>query len=278
MTTKRPWFAVVDLQRFHTVPKTRTSWQTRSDLIDEKSTTGESQFNLEVCLAGSRGCAMPDKRVSQATTVQADMVDVVEFDLTRDSDLEAASERAQHQNVQGGESNTNRECPDVTQEQGPVVIAKGGGLFSRLLRLCLTAHDRRFRRVRQAMQCERRDVRSEAESIRLLAERVGPVHTEDIPMEIRRHQWSALNLPLLWAAVEGSDEHPFVGWLVDVSERVTSVHGAGVTMRGRDRLGSVASRVPFEGVKGSPCPGGAHILAHVSKSAFSTSPSRLMQG
>ena len=29
-------------------------------------------------------------------------------------------------------------------------------------------------------------------------------------------------------------EHPFVGWFVDVSERVPSVHVAGVTMRGRD--------------------------------------------
>ena len=177
-----------------------------------------------------------DKRVSQATTVQADMADVVEFDLTRcDSDLVAASECAQHeQNVHDGESNTNRKCPDVTQEQG-------AGRDRQRRRLVLTSsqvvpdsHDRRFRHVRQAMQCERRDVRSAAESIRLLAERVGPVHTEDIPMEIRRHQWSALNVLLLWAAAEGSDEHPFVGWLVDVSERVTSVRVAGVTMRGRD--------------------------------------------
>ena len=39
-----------------------------------------------------------DKRVSQATTIQADMADVVEFDLIRcDSDLEAVSEHAKHE-------------------------------------------------------------------------------------------------------------------------------------------------------------------------------------
>ena len=158
MTAKRPWFAVVDLQRCHTSPKTRTSWQSRSDLIDETSTMRESQFNLEVCLAGSRGCAVPATR-ELATTVQADVADVVEFDLTRcDSDLEAVSERAQHeQNVHGGESNTNRVCPDVTQEQGAGRDRQKRRLILTSSQVVPDSHDRRFRRVRQAMQCERRE-------------------------------------------------------------------------------------------------------------------------
>ena len=52
--TKRPLFAVVNLH-CHTSPKTRTSWQSRSNFVDEKSTTGESQF-WKCVSCGSRGC------------------------------------------------------------------------------------------------------------------------------------------------------------------------------------------------------------------------------
>ena len=51
---------VVRSGRFaHVPPKTRLSWQSRSDLIEEVRTTGEPQFNLGVHPTGSRGCAVP---------------------------------------------------------------------------------------------------------------------------------------------------------------------------------------------------------------------------
>ena len=57
------------------------------------------------------------------------------------------------------------------------------------------SHERRFRRVRQAMQRDcgalERQVEVAAESIRRLARRVGPVDGMEIPREVRRHQRSA---------------------------------------------------------------------------------------
>ena len=97
----------------------------------------------------------------------------------------------------------------------------------------------RFRRVRRAMQqgqCAERHhaVHLAAESIRLLATRVGPHPSEDIPQEIRRHQWSAMNVPLLWAAAEGNNENLVVQWVVEESERISTVTVAGIQMSGRD--------------------------------------------
>ena len=95
----------------------------------------------------------------------------------------------------------------------------------------------RFMRVRRAMQQERcverhHTVHVAAESIRLLASRVGPHDSEDIPREIRRHQWSALNVLLLWSAAEGDFDNPMVRWLVEESERLPTVIVAGVQMSG----------------------------------------------
>ena len=61
------------------------------------------------------------------------------------------------------------------------------------------------------MQHERRCVRVAADSIRMLARRVGPVNTDEIPRAIRRPQWPALNVPLLWVASTGDIDHPFFG-------------------------------------------------------------------
>ena len=89
------------------------------------------------------------------------------------------------QNVQGGEPNINRECPDVTHRQ----VArrdhqkKCGGLFSRPHRLCLTAPTEGFAAFTK--RCSVKDGTFELQLSR-----------EDIPMEIRRHQWSSLNVPL----------------------------------------------------------------------------------
>ena len=84
----------------------------------------------------------------------------------------------------------------------------------------LDSHDQRFVRVRQSMQHERRCVRVAADSIRMLAERVGPVNTEEIPRAIRHHQWSGLNVPLLWAASIGDRDHPVLQWLLEVSATI----------------------------------------------------------
>ena len=101
------------------------------------------------------------------------------------------------------------------------------------------SHDARLRRVREGVQRERllerhRAVHVAAESIRLLATRVDPTSVGEIPREIRRHQWSALNVPLLWAAAEGDANNPMVRWLVGAAERVPRVVVAGVDMSGAD--------------------------------------------
>ena len=80
-------------------------------------------------------------------------------------------------------------------------------------------------RTMQQEQCKERHhtAHVEAESIRLLALVVGPHDSQDIPREIRRHQWSALNVLLLWSAAEGDFDNPVVRWLVEESERVPTV-------------------------------------------------------
>ena len=96
----------------------------------------------------------------------------------------------------------------------------------------------RFRKVRRAMQQEqcverRHTVRVAAESIRLLAPRVGRNPSQD-PRQIR-HQWSALNVPLMWSAAEGDINNPVVRWIVKrVHKRVPTVIVAGVQMSGHD--------------------------------------------
>ena len=68
----------------------------------------------------------------------------------------------------------------------------------------------------QQEQCVERHhtVRVAAESIRLLTARVGPNPSQDIPRQIRRHQWSALHVLLWWSAAEGDINNPVVRWIV----------------------------------------------------------------
>ena len=47
---------------------------------------------------------------------------------------------------------------------------------------------------------------------------MGPVIGEGIPREVRDHQWSALNVPLLWAAAEDDRLCPMILWLREVSQ------------------------------------------------------------
>ena len=104
----------------------------------------------------------------------------------------------------------------------------------------LDSHVQRFRRVRHAVQRERgiqrRQVEAAAESIRRLAHRVGPLNGDEIPREIRRHQWSALDVPLLWAAAEDDDQCPVMLWLAELCHAIPSVTVAGVELGSVDAL------------------------------------------
>ena len=66
----------------------------------------------------------------------------------------------------------------------------------------------------------------------MLAERVGPVNTNEIPRAIRCHQWSALNVPLLWAASTGDRDHPVLQWLLEVLATIPTVTVVGIDMSG----------------------------------------------
>ena len=68
---------------------------------------------------------------------------------------------------------------------------------------------------------------------RNLCERVGPVDFEgEIPRAIRRQQWSAVYVPLMWAAASGDRECPLLQWLSNAASR-----GPGVSyMPGEDAL------------------------------------------
>ena len=72
------------------------------------------------------------------------------------------------------------------------------------------SHEDRLGRVRHVVQEERRaniqqrQVLVAEEFIRSVISRVGPVRRsqDQIPRSLRRQQWSALNVPLMWAAAE----------------------------------------------------------------------------
>ena len=103
------------------------------------------------------------------------------------------------------------------------------------------SHEQRFRRVRAAMQEERqhathRQAQVAAESIRLLAERIGPWQEGEIPRAIRRHQWSALFVPLIWSASCGDRNNPVLLWLMEASSVISNVAVTGVEMTGSEAV------------------------------------------
>ena len=59
-----------------------------------------------------------------------------------------------------------------------------------------------------------------------------------------RHQWSALSVPLLWAAAEDDRECPVLTWSRDRSQSLQNVSVAGVQMAGP---GAVTDGVVVEG-------------------------------
>ena len=73
-------------------------------------------------------------------------------------------------------------------------------------------YDERLVRVRESLQRGNhtdRGVRNVVAMVTSLASRIGPVHNDQgVPSLILRQQWSALNVPLMWAAAAGDRENP----------------------------------------------------------------------
>ena len=87
----------------------------------------------------------------------------------------------------------------------------------------LDSHEERLQRVREAMRHhahdESREVRRARDMVRSLADRVGRADPNAgvIPREIRRQQWSFLNIPLMWAASSGDRSCAVLQWLARAS-------------------------------------------------------------
>ena len=76
--------------------------------------------------------------------------------------------------------------------------------------------------------------------IRVLASRIGAVpHGGVLPGAIRRQRWSALNVPLMWAAASQEESCPLMEWLISA----TSTMSEPVHFHGGDLAPSVAVRV-----------------------------------
>ena len=99
------------------------------------------------------------------------------------------------------------------------------------------SHDERLRRVRQALRQDAQvgtpgEVMRAMEIVQSLAERVGRVDLSAgfVPREIRRQQWSFLNIPLMWAASSGDRSCAVLQRLADSAQNVSG----GDSMSGRD--------------------------------------------
>ena len=80
----------------------------------------------------------------------------------------------------------------------------------------------------------RRDVHKAAQVVRNLADRVGHVNgNQDVPRAIQQ-QWSAFNVPSMWAAAAGDDTCPVLQWLASAAQHVESMFVAGSIVSGHD--------------------------------------------
>ena len=79
-----------------------------------------------------------------------------------------------------------------------------------------------------------RDVQAAIGVIRHLARRVSALPPQDgIPRQVQRQQWSALFVPLMWAAADDEGSCPLLEWLAMTAEVVTDVPVAGALVGGR---------------------------------------------
>ena len=97
------------------------------------------------------------------------------------------------------------------------------------------SHEERFARVRQTIQHEWRQIAAVEQFIRTVVERVGPINPEmDIPRRLRRLQWSALNVPLMWSAAEGNRQCAILEWLASRAEQLPPMNFCGEQVPGRE--------------------------------------------
>ena len=103
------------------------------------------------------------------------------------------------------------------------------------------SHDERLQRVREDIWQESHNmpggVRRVRDMVMCLVDRVGHVdHSAGvIPREIRRQQWSFLNIPLMWAAATGDRSNVVLQWLA-ASARNTSVPVCGASLPGNEAV------------------------------------------
>ena len=103
------------------------------------------------------------------------------------------------------------------------------------------SHDERLQRVREAIWQEShnmpREVRRARDMVMRLVERVGHVDLSAgvIPGEIRRQQWSFLNILLMWAAATGDRSNVVLHWLA-ASAQNTSVPVCGASLPGNEAV------------------------------------------
>ena len=96
---------------------------------------------------------------------------------------------------------------------------------------------RQEEQVRHRMVPGLREVHAAAQVVRNLAHRTGPVDPDgDIPRTIRRQQWSAFNVPLVWAAASGDQECLLLQWLCQAASKGPPVQVAGIDVRGEDAV------------------------------------------
>ena len=94
----------------------------------------------------------------------------------------------------------------------------------------LSARVQRVSETLRGSQSDRKG-RSAIEVITSLAARVEPWQDDqEIHPAMQRQQWSALNIPLLWAVAEGNRHCNVLLWLVQACHQVESITVAGVPL------------------------------------------------
>ena len=84
-------------------------------------------------------------------------------------------------------------------------------------------------------------MRSAIDVITSIAARAGSLHDgQEILQSIERQQWSAFNIPLLWAVAEGDRNCPVLLWLARHCHEVERITVAGVETAGREAVNNCA--------------------------------------
>ena len=146
--------------------------------------------------------------------------------------------------------------PDVSRQATPSrALAPGSNATNRFVSLATESDDEQTPRTRQpetkiafevvqkppirhsqlhkATPHVSREVHRAAQVVRNLADRVGHVNdSEDVPRALRRQQWSAVNVPLMWSGSVGSDTCPVLQWLAGAAQHIESMIVGSTTLNG----------------------------------------------